>query len=192
MTGVKIEVDDSNVQTTLDGLVRFGGDATGALKAIGARLVANTLMRFEQGRGPSSVPWKRSQRAEKQNGQTLIESGRLRTSITWRMPTPLSLEVGTNVAYAAIHQFGGTIQQAARGGTLRFQGNRFAKQRRRKDGTVAPPTKKQRDQQVQFKARTITMPARPFLGFDDQDSADTLAIITRHLRAVIDARGARP
>lgn len=137
------------------------------------------------------MPWKKSRRAEKEHGQTLVKRGILRDSITWRMPDPLTLEVGTSVAYAAIHQFGGTIQQAARGGTLRFQGNRFAKQRR-KDGTLVPPTKKQRDKQVQFKARTITMPARPFLGFNDQDSNDTLAIITRHLRAVIDARGAQP
>jgi phage virion morphogenesis protein len=189
MTGVRIaiEADDKLARQGLARLAATGADLAPTFRAIGARLVANTLQRFEDQRGPGGVPWKPSQRALDENGQTLIDSGRLRTSITFRAGAN-GVEVGTNVVYAAIHQFGGPIKQGARTGTLRFQGGRFARQRRNKDGSLKPPSKQQRDRQVQFGARSIGMPARPFIGFDAQDREDVADIILRHLRRAV--RGA--
>lgn len=174
MSGVRIEIDDATVKAGLGRLAALGQDLRPILQAIGARLVANTLARFEQGRDPFGLPWKTSRRAERQHGQTLIDSGRLRTSITFRLPSPTSLEVGTNVKYAATHQFGATIRARTKKG-LRF-----------KIPGVGWRT-----------AREVTIPPRPFLGFGPDDFDDVSDILARHLRAALDGssgplRGGRP
>lgn len=193
MTGVRIsiEADDALARDALGRMARLGIELQPTLRAIGAALVRSTLQRFEYQRSPAGVPWKRSKRAIEQNGQTLVDSGRLRTSITFRALGNDAVEVGTNVVYAAIHQFGGPIDFAARTGTLRFQGGRFARQRRRKDGTLRPPTSKQRDVNASFGARRLNMPARPYLGLDDNDREDIAEIVARHLRRAL-ANRVRP
>lgn len=81
------------------------------LAAIGNELVTSVSRRFETGTAPDGSRWPESLRARLTGGQTLIKSGRLRDSIAETGPqlTARSVEVGTNVVYAAIHQFGGTI-----------------------------------------------------------------------------------
>lgn len=81
------------------------------LAAIGNELVTSVSRRFETGTAPDGSRWPESLRARLTGGQTLIKSGRLRDSIAETGPqlTARSVEVGTNVVYAAIHQFGGII-----------------------------------------------------------------------------------
>ena len=50
--------------------------------------------------------WEKSSRAERQNGQTLLDTGLLRKSITYKHDG-VSVNIGTNKKYARIHQFGG-------------------------------------------------------------------------------------
>lgn len=163
MTGVRIEVTDREAAQGLGRIAAAGGDLRPTLRAIGARLVANTLQRFEDQRGPDGVPWKRSRRAVQQNGQTLVDTGRLRTSITFRA-ADASVEVGTNVVYAAIHQFGGTIRPK-KGKFLKFRvpGGGFRQ------------------------VRSVTLPARPFIGFSAEDREDVADIVARHLRAALNS-----
>lgn len=167
MTGVRIEVDDATVKAGLAQLAARGADLRPVLQAIGARLVANTLGRFEDGRDPAGVPWKRSARAKRQAGQTLIDSGRLRSSITFRLPSATSLEVGTNVVYAAVHQFGATIRPKAKK-ALRFN--------------IPGVGWRQ--------AAEVKIPPRPFLGFSADDFDDVSDILARHLRAALQSRPA--
>ena len=105
MSGVRIrvDVDDADVRRVLGSLSRPLGRQVWA--QVGQTLVSATLDRFEAGRGPDDVPWKPSRRAEAQGGQTLVDSSRLRDSVTFRAAAD-GVEVGTNVVYAAIHQFG--------------------------------------------------------------------------------------
>ena len=85
-----------------------------AMDEIGRHLVASTLRRFETERRPDGKPWLRSARALAEGRRTLTRSGRLRRSITHVVaPDGHAVEVGSDVAYAAIHQFGG---RAGRGG----------------------------------------------------------------------------
>jgi phage virion morphogenesis protein len=155
---MRIDVEDREVRAALGRLVRAGEDMSEAMDAIGSGLEANVIDRFETGRGPGGRPWKPSIRARLAGGQTLVDSGRLRGSITYRAG-PRHVEVGTNVLYAAIHQFGGTIRAKA-GGRLRFK---------------IPG--------VGFRSpREVTIPPRPFLGIDDADRAvvdDMLGIFVR-------------
>jgi phage gpG-like protein len=74
----------------------------------------------------------------------LRDEGHLYASITHRA-SPTSVEVGSNAIYAAIHQFGGTIK-AKDAKALRF-----------------------RIGDVWVTKESVTIPARPFLGIDDDD-----------------------
>lgn len=65
---------------------------------------------FEGEHDPDGVPWKPSLRATKQGGKTLTDSGVLATSITSNA-TADSVEAGSNMIYAAIHNYGGTIKR---------------------------------------------------------------------------------
>ena len=162
MTGVRIEVSDAAVQGAFARLFAFGSDQTPAMRAIGAQLRQHVDERFEDERGPGGVPWPKSWRAREQAGQTLTDTARLRQSITFNAG-PAMVEIGTNVRYAAVHQFGATIRAKTAKGLV----FRVGRQRGGKAGF-------RRMQQV-------TIPARPFLGLDAQDIAEMDAIVARHL-----------
>jgi phage virion morphogenesis protein len=102
-----IEVDSRVVQAALARLDRAFDDMTEPMGAIGDMLVSSTTHRFmETNRGPDGSAWTPSLRAIRQGNKTLVARGHLRDSIT-HIPGPDSVQVGTNLVYAAIHQFGG-------------------------------------------------------------------------------------
>jgi phage gpG-like protein len=65
--------------------------------------------RFATATDPQGQPWKPSLRAQLEGGQTLSDTGRLRRSFSVRAAGPWGFTIGTNVRYAAPHQFGATI-----------------------------------------------------------------------------------
>lgn len=166
MAGVSYtaRIDDADAQRALARLIDAGGDTEPMMDEIGGMLVASTVQRFEQGVAPDGTPWKESIRAREQGGQTLVDSARLKQSITHR-PAPGQVEVGTNVIYAAIQQFGGTITaKSARALVFRIPGAGWA--------TVS----------------SVTIPARPFLGLSDEDAAEIPRIVVDHLRDAVGGR----
>ncbi len=190
---ITITVDDAGTAAILGQLAALMDDMTPVMDEIGGHLVASTQMRFEDSKGPGGVAWKPSLRALKAKGQTLVESGRLKASITHEAG-PKSVTVGTNVAYAAIHQFGGEIQQYAYSRKVRFRSfeetgedgvirkrHHFANAKAKKDVT---------EKAVEFGARAITMPARPFLGFDEDDRTAVVDIIAGHINRITGGGGA--
>jgi len=151
--GVRIEL--TGKEAALDALA----DAAAALAhprplfdEIGASLVVSTQMRFERGVGPDGNPWPPSLRAIVEGGKTLVDFARLMRSISHEA-TDSGVAVGTNVLYAAIHQLGGTITAKTEKGLV-FKG-------------VG-------DQWV--RKQQVTIPARPFLGIDDEDETEIAAI----------------
>lgn len=111
MAGASVTMDMRGLMNALDGGLRRMGGTDELTAAIGEQLVSSAIERFEDGKGPEGEAWKPSRRAEAKGGQTLLDKGRLRSSIVYEA-TPQRVVVGTNVVYAAIHQFGG---QAGRG-----------------------------------------------------------------------------
>lgn len=78
------------------------------LSKMGMVMISSIQQNFiAQGR---PVPWERSQRAIDEHGKTLRDTGRLMNSITMKVYEN-HVKVGTNVIYAAIHHFGGTISK---------------------------------------------------------------------------------
>lgn len=135
---------------------------------IGAHLAQTTKERFDQGMDPDGNPWPASIRVLVNGGNTLVDSRALRDSITYEADAS-GVEVGTNVIYAATHQFGATIT-AKSAGALRFN-----------IPGVGFITK-----------QSVTIPARPFLGMNAEDEVEIGAIITDQLAAAfgggVDAR----
>ncbi|MEK0082867.1 phage virion morphogenesis protein [Benzoatithermus flavus] len=156
--GFEIRVEDAEVRAALGRLLELGQDLGPVMDEIGRTLVKNTQLRFEDQRGPDGSAWLPSLRARLQGGQTLKDTGRLVASIT-HVATGDRVEIGTNVLYAALHQFGGTIR-AKQAPYLRF---------RLADGTP-------------IAVKEVTIPARPFLGLGDDDREDILAIVAHQLR----------
>lgn len=100
------------------------------LEAVGESLVSSTVQRFADGKGPDGQTWEPSARAWEDGlaregrkatakrkavrarpesgdfGKTLVDTARLRNSIDYAV-TSHSVMVGSNVAYARIHQLGG-------------------------------------------------------------------------------------
>ncbi|WP_298032284.1 phage virion morphogenesis protein [uncultured Desulfovibrio sp.] len=124
------------------------------LTAIGNELVTSVSRRFETATAPDGSRWPQSLRVRREGGQTLVKTARLRDSISRAGPqvTARSVEVGTNVEYADIHQFGATIPphtiRARRARALRIPGIGCRRQVRHPGGLI---------------------PARPFLGLSAQD-----------------------
>lgn len=188
---ITIDVDDAPALAILGQLGALMSDLTPVMQDIGAGMVSRIITdRFEQGRGPGGLPWKPSQRALREGGKTLVDRARLLQSISFNA-TPRSVEVGSNVVYAAIHQFGGAINQRAYARKVAF---RRVKSKNAAGETItrslfarmrgAKTHKRVTTQAVEFPARSISMPARPFLGFDDADRDDVTAIITQQLLRV--------
>ena len=170
MTGVRMQLDQHAALKELAGYVERARNPRGMFENIGASLVTSTMHRFEQGKGPDGSPWPPSIRAIAHGGKTLIESARLMRSITFNA-SATGLELGSNVIYAAIHQLCGIIRQAARTAVLHFKTNKRTGQSR-----FSKPGKADRAQKAKIGARTIRMPARPFIGLDDDDNREILRI----------------
>ncbi len=127
-------------------------DTAAAMAAVGQALRTSTLERFDTGKDPEGRAWKTSIRAQQDGGKTLVISRDLANSIHVESSAK-GVEVGTNKDYAAIHQFGGTIR-AKGDGLLKF---------------------KIGDQWISKKS--IKMPARPYLGINEEDMREITHII---------------
>lgn len=134
-------------------------DLTPVLDEIGQTLVTSVNMRFARGTGPDGEAW-----APLTTGETpiLVKSGRLRDSITHAV-TGDSVTVGTNLLYAATHQFGATIKPKNAKALAFTVGGKFVM------------------------AKTVQIPARPFLGISDQDVDLVEGVIDDRLAAAFGA-----
>lgn len=109
MSGVsiKIRVDGGEaVERALAEAQRRIRDAAPMFDEIGAAMESNTVHRFQIGRGPGGKPWKKSARAIRQNGRTLVDEEHLLGSIARDFGRDFAA-VGSNLPYGGIHQFGG-------------------------------------------------------------------------------------
>lgn len=120
-TGVRIQVQMKGDLTPFEKAVHrlYAIRWTDMHNEIGSGLRNLALDRFKKGVGPDGDMWEPSGRVNAMNfrediskrrstskGKTLVKTGRLRASIHWNADES-GVAVGTDVKYAAIHQFGG-------------------------------------------------------------------------------------
>lgn len=179
MRGIRARVEGvAAAQDVLRRMIAQSDDLRPALDEIGGMLVVSTQARFEAERGPDGTAWPAlSPRTLKRRGagaRALRHSARLYQSITHRVQGN-TVTVGTNVVYAAIHQFGAEIERHARSQQARWTSRGPNKGRFAKRGGRAG--------WVTIGGGRIRIPARPFLGLDDADRQEIAAILLRHLGA---------
>jgi len=110
--------------------------------------------------GGGSERWKISARAKEQAGQTLVDTRRLANSITFKI-VGTKLQFGSNVKYAAIHQYGGIIRGKTRKGLIFKIGKKSWR-----------------------RVQSVKIPARPFMVLQRADIELATKIIQRALRKV--------
>jgi phage virion morphogenesis protein len=181
-----ITLDDDPATQALAALNGRSGDLRPALDAIGESLMLATDLRFEREEDPDGSPWAplapaTAKRKAKLGHERILQlSGRLRGSIT-RTVDESSVTVGTNLPYARIHQLGGEITKYAHsrqvlrrfvetkgGGRQLLQG--FA---RRAVANFAS--------WHEVPEHAIRIPARPFLGINDDDRENAVAVLLDHI-----------
>ncbi|MCY1648180.1 phage virion morphogenesis protein [Caulobacter sp. SL161] len=152
-----ITFDDLGVTSGLRRMQARADDLRPVLADIGAELESSTVKRFVTNVAPDGVPWPPSARAkEKPLTRTLVLTGDLRDSIHYVVESD-AVEVGSALVYAGIHQVGGTI--TAKGKALAF--TLF-------NGAFVM-------------TKSVTIPARPYLGMSANDNATVLDIVGQHM-----------
>jgi len=162
---VDVQFQDS-LSAALRRAAASGADLSPATKEIATYLEGVTRLRFEEGKGPGGAKWRPSERVREHGGKTLILTGDLLSSIGSDYG-PTFAEVGPersfgSAVYAAIHQFGGTIAASGRR-ALSFGGR---------------------------VVHSVTIPARPYVGFDEPDQERMTEILADFMKRVFGAGGA--
>ncbi|MDR1063063.1 MAG: phage virion morphogenesis protein [Azoarcus sp.] len=185
---IRVDLDSSKVRRRLGDVLATLADATPLMKRIAGILEAETEANFAaQGRphwAPLATSTKKA-RLKRNNGsshlQILQDSGILAASISTDY-SPSHAQIGSNVAYAAIHQFGGTIAHDARSQKVRLRTDakgsllRQGKSGRKKNLAVFAKDRHKRARETwhQVDAYTVTIPARPYLPFMGSPTSATL------------------
>lgn len=114
MSGVSVTLDDREVQRAIGNLLHHLANPRPALEAIGAAVVTATDLAFRGQHDPWGQPWtplsavtqaRRRQGPRPGNNQILRDNGILANSISAQVSGDAVI-VGTDVVYAAPHQFG--------------------------------------------------------------------------------------
>lgn len=158
---------------------RFGAIPPTVLDAIAETLVSSIKRNFTEG-GRYSTPgdwrggtnkWKRSKRAVSQGGQTLLNTGRLRSSI-WGRATKGGVLIGSNLPQVRILHEGGTINHP--GGTP-YIATRAGVKFLRKDGDYPKA--------VRFtKPHTIAIEPRPIFVVQQKDIEEIVRLIAAEIQ----------
>lgn len=176
---VQVQVSIGDARARLERARELGLHPRPLLEIAGAILEESTRERFRTSRGPGGVPWPMSRRnihggrpdargagsiGPSQGGRPLIDKGGLLSSVAHRANDD-EVRVGIiaktkSAKFGYVQQFGATIvpRKAA---FLVFRGA---------DGHLV------------F-AKSVTIPARPFLGVDANDRADLIEAWDAHLEA---------
>lgn len=163
---VRVAVDAGDAQRALRMARNLGEDPRPLLDIAGSVLEESTRERFRTSTGPGGLPWPPSRRAASSGGRTLIDKGGLVSSITSET-RPNEVEVGIiakteSAKFAYVHHYGAVIRPR-RGPFLIF---------------TAPDGHK-------VFVRSVTIPARPIIGVDDQDRADLTEAWYDYIRSLL-------
>ena len=173
MTGARISftLDDKGFEA---GVAKLGGVLrTSAIRAIGVALVETTQQRFKSGTEPFGQKWHAllPAYAEIKKGPGILRGATQQLMLGMTFSTAGNqVTVGSNKIYAAVHQFGATIK-AKNGKGLAFNlgGGR---------GPAGPRGGKGKQLLHLVRVQSVTVPARPYLGFGPADQRAVMDVIS--------------
>lgn len=148
-----VQIQDAEVKAAFARMLDVGQNPRRYLGAIGGLIKSSTQLRFNEGRSPSGSPWA----AVLRGGKPLLNTGvHLRNAVNYQVDAN-SVTVGVPFWWARTHQEGRTIN-ARNAPYLRFRiGNRWARK------------------------KSVTIPARPFLGISSSDERGILSILRKEI-----------
>lgn len=152
---------------------------------VGTEVVNSAQENFHK-QGFDGKKWKPLKNKKDSGRKILLKSAMMLRSITIIRTTPTSVIVGTQgVPYAQIHNEGGVIKRAARSET--FVRNRYVKGKKSKyfGGMGAFKKGTSQGKGLTFKAYSITMPQRQFLGFSPSLLARIKEVAKREIEDVV-------
>lgn len=172
MPGASLILDDT-LSPSIASLVQAARHPGNLMASFAGAMLTSTQRRFETETSPDGAKWKplaprttmkKIRSRQRGTANILRVTTRLYSSLTTQSDDR-SASVGTNIVYAAPHQFGGEIQQYARSQSASFIRIRkrwqFSKAGRK--GAVK--------KNITIGEHTIRIPARPYLGFSEADIA---------------------
>ena len=182
VAGVTLEYSSEKVLEALRAAADLMRSPAPMFRDMGEYMLIALDERFESQSAPDGTPWQAlsptyQRRKRKNQDKILVLDGYLKNTIRYQASDD-ELAVGSNRAYAAIHQFGGEIQIAARSQQAYFRHDA-------KTNEVSPQFVNRRranfSQWVSLGPYTIKIPARPWLGTSNRDDDELLAIAQKHL-----------
>jgi phage virion morphogenesis protein len=182
-----IKIDDRELQTVLAKIVQRGTNKGNGLRTIGA--IARESIRYNFRSGGRPNKWQASKRADGKRGQTLRKSGRLMNSISSTVADDRVI-VGTNVIYAATHNYG--AKKASFGTVVA----RIPAHSRKNTSANIKSGRKKTASGVSFvRAHTRKMsvpwgdiPARPFMLLQQEDILSIESAIANHMIGGVNAK----
>jgi len=171
VVAVSYTIKDLEAKAALTQAARRLSKPEKALKECGLVLLRSIARNFKAGGRP--VRWRPSGRALKEGGKTLLDTARLKNSISMRVLGKV-LTVGTNVKYARIHQLGGKLDKNV---TVK-QHYRYITQAFGKEIEGRKVLVRQHQRQ-----QDMYIPARPFLKVQDADLRIMRKIVAEYVTA---------
>lgn len=112
MSGVRVVVDDKELQVAINRLNALGSNTDDLLADIGEQLLNSTVKRFDSATDPDGNKWEELAPATKQAKQcagkpadALVRDMYLRDTLAYQISGD-DLFIGSNLVYAATHQLG--------------------------------------------------------------------------------------
>lgn len=165
MTGAAFEftLDDTQIMDALDRLQAGTSEPQPLLQEIGAYGVHSTQARFATETAPDGTRWAALNPAYaelKGAGRNILtRSGKLKDDMSWHAGAA-EVSWGSSRIYAAVHQFGATIKPRNVGSL----------------GLVPV---------FLVRVKSVTIPARPYLGISPADGDEISALGGRYLRSLL-------
>lgn len=159
---ISFDLDDIRAQSAMARLAAASDDMMPFMDSVGQLLVDSAKERIGvTNLGPDGAVWPQSFRARLDGGKTLRQDGFLLDSIA-RSPAPDHVLVGSNLPYAAVHQFGAVIRAKSAEG-LSF--------------TLADGS--------HHVVSQVTIPARPYIGISVEDEATIFDLVEVHFSDIV-------
>jgi phage virion morphogenesis protein len=182
MANITVSIDDAALRKAIDRVIDNMADLTPAMRDIGEHMLGATRDRFDTETAPDGSKWaalspRYAARKARMRGTLkgiLTRRGTLRDTIRYKASRS-DVVIGSDRPYAAIHQFGGDIQNKGGSRTLNFKVGRNGRSRFAKRG------KANFQQTVNVGASSATIPARPFLGISADDQQEIIRILAKYL-----------
>ena len=190
MSGVLIDIQTQGedvISERLQFLATRMEDLTPVMKTIGETIRASVIRNFEKGGRPKL--WKGhgplTQTRRGKSAKILREHSNLMNSVTYTAGRD-SVQIGTNIIYAAVHQFGaekgsfGTVQANVKAHVRKIKSRDIKKGRKKTASGVAFVAAHTRKMRLPYG----DIPARPFLMIQDEDVTEIGKLIQNHIAKI--------